>query len=81
MLLILTLLIAALLAGYCWGKHDGRLEGCKQGAAHLSLLLREQSLEQGYCSLCNTYPSEGEKDFYSMTKSLDKRCYDFDGYD
>lgn len=68
MLLIPILLVAMLLLGYCWGKHDGRLEGYEQGTAHLTLLLREQSFEQGYCSLCNSYPSESKKDF--MANSL-----------
>lgn len=53
MLVIAILLISALLLGYIWGKHNGRVEGYEQGINNLPLLLREQSCEQGYCILCN----------------------------
>lgn len=58
MLLILILMMSTLLLGYLWGKHDGRAEGYQQGSAELPLLLREQSLEQGYCMLCNEQVQE-----------------------
>lgn len=53
MLLMLILMVSTLLLGYLWGKYDGRAEGYQQGLADLPLLLREQSLEQGYCILCS----------------------------
>jgi|GEM_PF-1634327 len=53
MLLIVILIVSTLLLGYLWGKHDGRAEGYRRGTVDLPLLLREQSLEQGYCVLCN----------------------------
>ena len=53
MLLIVMLMVSILLAGYLWGKHDGRVEGRERAAADLPLLLREQSLEQGYCAICH----------------------------
>lgn len=54
MLLIIILLMCTLLLGYCWGKHNGRVEGYEQGTVTLPVLLREQSFSQGYCMLCNT---------------------------
>ena len=53
MLLIVILIVSTLLLGYLWGKHDGLVEGYKRGTVDLPLLLREQSLERGYCVLCN----------------------------
>lgn len=53
MLLIVILISGTLLLGYLWGKHNGQIEGFKRGTVTLPLLLREQSLEQGYCVLCN----------------------------
>ncbi|MBC8015680.1 MAG: hypothetical protein H7X79_08050 [Sporomusaceae bacterium] len=53
MLIMLIIAVITLLLGYLWGKHDGRAEGYQQGSAQLPLLLREQSLEQGYCILCS----------------------------
>lgn len=59
MLLIAIIIVGTLLLGYHWGKHDGRIEGYEQGMVDLPLLVREQSLEQGYCSLCNNPSIEG----------------------
>ena len=53
MLLTVILIVSTLLLGYLWGKHDGRAEGYQRGTVDIPLLLREQSLEQGYCVLCN----------------------------
>ncbi|MBP2627675.1 MAG: hypothetical protein H6Q68_2386 [Firmicutes bacterium] len=53
MLLIVILIVSTLLLGYLWGKHDGRVEGYKRGTVDLPLFMREQSLELGYCILCN----------------------------
>jgi len=53
MLLNLIVMVGTLLVGYLWGKHDGRVEGYELGRVELPLLLREQSLEQGYCAFCN----------------------------
>ena len=52
-MLIIVIIVSTLLLGYLWGKHDGQVEGYKRGTVNLPLLLREQSLEQGYCALCN----------------------------
>jgi len=54
MLLIVILMLSTLLLGYIWGKHNGRIEGAQQATVTIPLLLREQSLEEGYCLLCNT---------------------------
>ena len=53
MLLLVIIIVSTLLLGYLWGKHDGQIEGYNRGTVDLPLLLREQSLEQGYCILCN----------------------------
>jgi len=53
MLLTIIISVSTLLLGYLWGKQNGRVEGYKCGTVDLPLLLREQSLEQGYCVLCN----------------------------
>jgi len=45
--------VSTLLLGYLWGKHDGQAEGYRRGAVELPILLRERSLEKGYCVLCN----------------------------
>lgn len=45
--------MSTLLLGYLWGKHDGQAEGYRRGAVELPILLRERSLEKGYCVLCN----------------------------
>lgn len=63
MLLIVILIISTLLFGYLWGKYDGRAEGYKRGTVDISLLLREQSLEQGYCVLCNEQVKEKSPDY------------------
>lgn len=59
MLLIVILILSTLLLGYLWGKHNGQIEGFKRGSVLLPLLLREQSLEQGYCVLCNEKVEKG----------------------
>lgn len=51
--MLLILIVSTLLLGYLWGKHDGRIEGYQRGTVDLPLLLRTQSLERGYCVLCN----------------------------
>jgi len=70
MLLNLIIMVSILLIGYLWGKHDGRIEGYQRGVVHVPLLLREQSLEQGYCLLCkeeleNKSFSNNEKTYFS----------------
>lgn len=55
MLLIVIIIVSTLLLGYLWGKHDGRVEGYTRGTVDLPLLFREQSLEQGYCVLCDEH--------------------------
>jgi hypothetical protein len=44
--------LTAFLVGYFLGKRLGREEGREEGRALAPLLLRKQSLEQGYCALC-----------------------------
>jgi hypothetical protein len=53
MLSTLIAVLIALLVGYIWGKRDGLLRGNQQGEVSIPLLLRQQSLEKGYCILCN----------------------------
>lgn len=53
MLSILIAVVIGLFVGYIWGKHKGMLYGNQQGLVSVPLLLRQQSLEKGYCILCN----------------------------
>lgn len=46
------LLISAFLMGYCYGKYSGKQYGYKAGMADSPLLLRQQSMEQGWCVIC-----------------------------
>ena len=58
--MLLILIISTLLLGYLWGKHDGQVEGYERATATLPLVLRQQSLEQGYCLLCREATREDE---------------------
>lgn len=46
------LLLIAFLLGFCYGKYSSRQYGYKAGLADAPLLLRQQSLEQGWCVIC-----------------------------
>ncbi len=50
----LSMLVAFLL-GYVWGKRQGRAAGYLEAEAVVPLDLRQQSLEQGQCVLCEEY--------------------------
>lgn len=53
MVIELMLLTAVIfLAGYIFGKRTGYNRGYQQGMASSPLLLREQSLNQGWCCFC-----------------------------
>ena len=45
--------VFALIFGFYWGKRYGRYHGYQEGKTEAILILRQQSLEQGYCVLCN----------------------------
>jgi hypothetical protein len=51
--IVVIVVLIALLVGYIWGKRDGLVYGNQQGTVNIPLLLRQQSLEKGYCLLCN----------------------------
>ncbi|MEN6567950.1 MAG: hypothetical protein ABFC57_16830 [Veillonellales bacterium] len=46
------IIVAALLIGYILGKHYGYQQGNREGQVSMGLLLRQKSLEQGQCALC-----------------------------
>ncbi len=52
--------LGILLIGYIWGRRLGLQEGIKLGRVLAPLELRQQSLEKGYCLLCQE-PSKAEK--------------------
>ncbi|EIW18582.1 MULTISPECIES: hypothetical protein [Pelosinus] len=47
------IMVIALLSGYIWGKRDGMISVNHQSLVNVPLLLRQQSLEKGYCILCH----------------------------
>lgn len=54
MMLYITIgMLLAFLLGYIWGKHRGWLAGCSETEAAIPLKLRQQSLEQGKCVICD----------------------------
>ncbi|HEY3425605.1 MAG TPA: hypothetical protein VGL27_12470 [Negativicutes bacterium] len=57
---ILILVVGALLAGYLLGKQQGRIQGYEEGKAAMPLLLRQTSLEKGYCVLCSEISTVAE---------------------
>lgn len=48
-------MLLAFLVGYIWGKRRGRAAGYLEAEAAVPLTLRQQSLEQGQCVLCQEY--------------------------
>jgi hypothetical protein len=52
MITSLLFALTAFLFGYLLGKRLGYEAGIAEGRAIIPLLLRQQSYEQGYCSLC-----------------------------
>lgn len=61
MITILIFSLAAFLFGYLLGKRLGFESGFQEGRALIPLLLRQQSYEQGYCSLCCQNGPEHDK--------------------
>ncbi|VBB05988.1 Hypothetical protein LUCI_1199 [Lucifera butyrica] len=55
---IAIFLLAFFLLGYILGKHQGKQSGYKQGLATTPLLLRQKSLEAGFCLICGSYESD-----------------------
>ncbi len=56
MLYVITFL-AIFFAGFISGKYYGMKAGYQEGQSAASLLLRQQSMEQGYCVLCHVQQS------------------------
>ena len=48
-------MLVAFLLGYIWGKRQGRAAGYLEAEAVVPLDLRQQSLVQGQCVLCEEY--------------------------
>jgi len=71
MLSTMIAVVIALLVGYIWGKRDGIVCGNQQGAVSIPLLLRQQSLEKGYCILCNK--SKKKRMLYKLGEKRGKR--------
>ncbi|MBP2642239.1 MAG: hypothetical protein H6Q67_126 [Firmicutes bacterium] len=50
---IILLVVAVFFTGYSSGKFVGRKQGMREGEATMTLFLRRQSYEQGFCALCH----------------------------
>lgn len=48
-------ILIAFLAGYIAGKHQGFAAGYRDAEATLPLKIRQQSLEQGKCVICDDF--------------------------
>jgi hypothetical protein len=68
---LLITIVSALLVGYIWGKHDRGLYKKQQWIVRIPLLLRQQSLEKGYCVLCNE--SKKKRFIYKLGQQRDKQ--------
>jgi hypothetical protein len=64
-------IVSALLVGYLWGKHDRIVCENKEWIVRLPLLLRQKSLEKGYCILCNE--PKKKRMIYKLSKQHEKR--------
>lgn len=53
MILYSLFFLIGLLFGYCCGKHKGVQQGREEGKTETVLDLRQKSLEEGICFLCN----------------------------
>lgn len=51
-IIALVSLLAAFILGYICGKYYGKIRGYAEGKSVAPLLLRQISLEKGYCALC-----------------------------
>lgn len=71
MLLALIAIVSALLIGYIWGKHDRGVRDNEQWIVNIPLLLRQESLEKGYCILCNEH--KRKRFIYKLGEKSGKR--------
>lgn len=55
---VCILVVTVFLVGYCLGRRRGRRQGLEEGKAVARLLIREESLVQGRCALCQR-PANG----------------------
>lgn len=69
--------VFALLLGFYFGKSYGRYRGYQEGKTDAILVLRRQSLEQGYCVLCNEnrFPTDIDRiTVFSSTNNIREEC-------
>lgn len=55
---IITLIL--MLFSYVIGKYHGEIQGYKKGTTDSLLVLRQQSLSLGYCSICTSCEEKHE---------------------
>lgn len=54
-LYVIVSLLVSFLLGYILGKHQGWVAGCSEMEADMPLKIRQKSLEQGKCIICDEY--------------------------
>ena len=60
---ILISLLVGMLAGYLWGYRLGKRDGIIQARQKTPLVMLAESLEKGYCTLCNQEKFENRQEF------------------
>lgn len=72
MLYVIISVLLSFLLGYILGKHLGWVAGCSEMEAEMPLRLRQKSLEEGKCIICDeileklSYNKKNHKDLETL---------------